>query len=152
MIHVFKTRRFFKTRDKQKIIAAIGKAESLTSGEIRVHVEGKVGNGDSDAIGRAKAVFESLGMAKTELHNGVLIYLAVEDRKFAIIGDSGIDKAVPENFWDQTKQKMQALFKESKFADGVCLGIELTGEHLARYFPYQTGDVNELPDEISTGK
>jgi uncharacterized membrane protein len=152
MIHIFKARRFFKTNDKQKIMTAIEKSERLTSGEIRVHVESKVRNNVADVIGRAKEVFESLGMAKTELHNGVLIYLAVEDHKFAIIGDCGIDKVVPQDFWDETKEKMQALFKEGKFADGVCLGITLAGEHLAKYFPCQMGDVNELTNEISMGK
>jgi uncharacterized membrane protein len=152
MIRIFKARRFFKTNDKQKIMTAIEQSEKLTSGEIRVHVESKVGNKvNDDVIGRAKEIFESLGMAKTELHNGVLIYLAVEDHKFAIIGDRGIDKVVPQNFWDETKEKMQALFKEGKFADGVCLGITLAGEHLAKYFPCQSGDVNELTNEISMG-
>ena len=149
MWHVFKTRRFFKNREKQRIITAIEQAEKLTSGEIRVHVESSAGE---DVMGRAKEVFENLGMTKTALHDGVLIYLAIKDRKFAIIGDSGIDKAVPPGFWDDTKEKMQAFFKEGKFADGVCLGIELTGKHLAQYFPYQSGDVNELSNEISMGK
>ncbi|HBF36737.1 MAG TPA: hypothetical protein DDW50_05395 [Firmicutes bacterium] len=149
MWHEFKTRRFFKNREKQKIITAIEQAEKLTSGEIRVHVESKVGK---DVIGRAQEVFENLGMTNTALHDGVLIYLAIKDRKFAIIGDSGIDQAVPSGFWDDTKEKMQALFKKGKFADGVCLGIELTGKHLAQYFPYQSGDVNELSNEISMGK
>ncbi|HBE80914.1 MAG TPA: hypothetical protein DDW65_24470, partial [Firmicutes bacterium] len=146
MFHVFKTRRFFKTRDKQKIITAIEEAERLTSGEIRVHVESKAGD---DVIGRAKEVFENLGMTQTALRDGLLIYLAIDDRKFAIIGDRGIDQAVPANFWDETKEKMQALFKAGQFADGICLGITLTGEHLAKYFPYQSGDVNELSNEIS---
>ena len=111
-------------------------------------MESKAG---ADVLGRAKEVFEQLGMAKTALHDGVLIYLAIKDRKFAIIGDSGIDQVVPEGFWDDTKEKMQALFKESRFADGVCLGIELSGEHLAQYFPYASGDVNELSNDISMG-
>jgi uncharacterized membrane protein len=149
MIHIFRTRRFFRTREKKRIIAAIEQAEKLTSGEIRVHVESKAGD---DVIRRAQEVFTSLGMAQTALHDGVLIYLAEKDRKFAIIGDSGINGVVPENFWDETKEKMQALFKERKFADGVCLGIELTGEHLVKYFPCQAGDVNELSNDISIGK
>jgi uncharacterized membrane protein len=149
MFHIFKTRRFFNTREKKKIIAAIEQAEKLTSGEIRVHVESKAGD---NVIHRAKEVFESLGMTKTALHDGVLIYLAEKDHKFAIIGDSGINNVVPENFWDETKEKMQVLFKEHKFADGVCLGIELTGEHLAKYFPCQAADVNELSNDISIGE
>lgn len=146
---VLKTRSFFKARDKQKIITSIEEAERLTSGEIRVHVERQAG---ADVIGRAKEVFESLGLTQTALRNGVLIYLAVDDHKFAIIGDRGIDQVVPANFWDETKEKMQALFKTGQFAEGICLGITLAGEHLAKFFPCQAGDINELPNEISMGR
>ena len=149
MFEVFKARRFFKTRDKKRVITAIEEAERLTSGEIRVHVESEAGD---DVIGRAKEVFANLGMIKTDLRNGVLIYLAIDDHKFAIIGDRGIDQAVPSNFWEETKEKMQTLFKAGQFAEGICLGIALAGEHLAKYFPCQSGDVNELSNEISLGK
>lgn len=149
MIHIFKTRRFFKPHEKERIVAAIGQAEKTTSGEIRVHVESR---SDKDAMIRAQEVYELLGMSNTQHHNGVLIYLAVKDRKFAIIGDHGIDKVVPKNFWDDVKEKMQVLFGEEKFVEGVCLGIELAGAHLAKYFPCQPGDVNELSNEISEGK
>ncbi|MGE5583079.1 MAG: TPM domain-containing protein [Bacillota bacterium] len=149
MFHVYKTRHFFSTREKKQIMAAIEGAEKLTSGEIRVHVESVAG---PDPLARAQRVFENLGMTKTKQRNGVLIYLAVKDRKFAIIGDQGIDQAVPANFWEDTKEKMQALFKAGKFSAGVCLGIELAGEHLAKFFPHRLGDVNELANEISEGE
>lgn len=148
MFELLKAKHFFSNKDKEKIIAAIEEAEKCTSGEIRVHVESGSGK---DTIVRAKEVFEKLGMTKTALRNGVLIYLAVEDRKFAIIGDQGIDRAVPANFWEDTKEKMSALFQEGRFTDGVCLGIKLAGEHLAAHFPYQCNDVNELSNEISEG-
>jgi uncharacterized membrane protein len=148
MFHIFKTRRFFSNKEKEKIIEAIRQAESLTSGEIRVHVESKSGK---DPLLRAQEVFTSLGMTDTELRNGVMIYLAIKERKFAIIGDRGIDQVVPKNFWEETKDRMKALFKEGKFAEGICLGIASTGEHLAAYFPCQPGDINELSNEISEG-
>lgn len=148
MIRALKVRHFFKTREKEQIVAAIQKAEALTSGEIRVHVESYAG---PDPVDRARQVFETLGMAKTALQNGVLIYLAVTDRKFAIIGDAGIDRVVPRDFWNDTKEKMQNLFREGKFAAGVCHGIEMAGLHLAQYFPCRPDDVNELKNDISEG-
>jgi uncharacterized membrane protein len=148
MFHIFKTRQFFSNKDKEKIIEAIRQAESLTSGEIRVHVESKSGK---EPLIRAQEVFTSLGMIDTELRNGVMIYLAIKERKFAIIGDQGIDKVVPKNFWEETKDRMKALFKDGKFVEGICLGISLTGEHLAAYFPCQPDDINELSNEISEG-
>lgn len=148
MFHIFKTRLFFSSVEKDRILTEIEKAERLTSGEIRVHVESRAGK---DSLARAKEVFEQLGMTKTQERNGVLIYLAVKDRKFAIIGDQGIDRVVPSNFWAETRDRMNALFKEKKFAEGVCLGIALSGEHLATFFPCRPGDVNELTNEISEG-
>jgi uncharacterized membrane protein len=88
-------------------------------------------------------------MQKTELRNGVLFYLAVEDRKFAILGDAGINAKVPENFWDSIKESMLNKFKNNEFADGLVEGITLAGGKLKEHFPYQQGDVNELSDEIS---
>jgi uncharacterized membrane protein len=143
------TRSFFKAREKDEIIKAIAEAEKNTSGEIRVHVESHSG---TDPVSRAKVVFQSLGMANTELHNGVLIYLAVKDRSFSIIGDAGIDRAVPPGFWDEAKIKMEQMFRLGQFKEGVTLGIRLAGENLARYFPCLPDDVNELPNTISEGR
>lgn len=143
------SRSFFKAREKEEILQAIAEAEKNTSGEIRVHVESRSG---IDPVARAEVVFKNLGMANTELHNGVLIYLAFKDRKFAIIGDAGIHQAVSPNFWDETKAKMEEMFRAGRFKEGVTLGIRLAGENLARYFPCLVGDVNELPDTISEGR
>lgn len=149
MFQTLKVRHFFTNVEKEAIIREVQQAEDKTSGEIRVHVEGNCG---PDPLSRAQAVFQSLGMDQTALHNGVLIYLAVKDRKFAIIGDSGIDQAVPANFWNDVKEQMASLFGQKKFSEGVCLGVQMAGEHLAKYFPYLSGDRNELPDDISEGK
>ncbi|MBL7893237.1 MAG: TPM domain-containing protein, partial [Bacteroidia bacterium] len=101
---------------------------------------------------KAVDVFAVLKMHKTELRNGVLFYLAVEDRKFAILGDAGIHAVVPENFWDHIKSEMQSYFKEEKFTEGLCVAIKKAGEQLKRHFPYKKNDVNELKDEVSFGK
>ena len=90
-------------------------------------------------------------MHKTQARNGVLFYLAVRDRKFAIIGDEGIHKVVPENFWDAIKEQMLSQFKQGDFTSGLTQGIISAGEQLKKYFPYQKDDVNELSDELSFG-
>lgn len=140
---------FFTIEEKQAITNAIGEAERNTSGEIRLHVENRC---KIDVLDRAAYIFGKLNMHETAQRNGVLFYLAVDDRKFAIIGDSGINKAVPANFWDVIKGTMLALFKEGKFAEGLTTGICMAGEQLKTNFPYQTDDINELSDEISFEK
>ena len=139
---------FFSKREEEAIINAIRDAELNTSGEIRVHLEDNMKGNVLDVSVR---VFKELGMEKTSARNGVLILIAPIEKQFAIIGDEGINAVVPENFWDEEKNLMQEHFKAGAFCKGVCKVIEQIGEKLKAHFPYQSDDVNELPDEISYG-
>jgi uncharacterized membrane protein len=140
---------FFSLQEQEDIKLAIKNAELDTSGEIRVHIENKL---NGDVLDRSAFVFKQLGMNKTELRNGVLIYLAVQNRRFAIIGDKGIHQVVPQNYWDDIKANMLNHFRENRFTDGLIEAIASTGNHLKKHFPHQRDDVNELSDEISFGK
>ena len=140
--------KYFTEENKLQISNAIRVAETNTSGEIRVHIEKHC---KTDVLDRAAYIFDKLEMQKTKLRNGVLFYLAVEDKKFAILGDGGINKKVPENFWEEIKDEAIEKFKEGRFADGLADGIVKAGEQLKAHFPYQDDDVNELSDEISFG-
>ncbi|WP_375447843.1 TPM domain-containing protein [uncultured Fibrella sp.] len=134
---------------QQQIIAAIRQAERETSGEIRVHIEANCPNGDP--VKRAIEVFRHLGMHQTKEQNGVLFYVAHTDRKFAVLGDSGIDAKVPADFWESTKSLMRQHFAANEYAIGLSQGIERAGQHLKAFFPRASDDVNELPDDISFG-
>jgi len=125
---------------------AIQNAELDTSGEIRVHIEEKC---PGDVLDRASLIFDKLHMQNTELRNGVLFYLAVKNRKFAVLGDSGINRVVPENFWDEVRDVLLNHFRENHFTEGLVEGITLAGRQLKDHFPFHKDDVNELPDEIS---
>lgn len=128
---------------------SIMSAELDTSGEIRIYLENTC---EGESLDRAAYLFKTLRMHETKLRNGVLIYLAVKNRKFAIIGDEGINKVVPENFWDHIKEHMLNDFREGKFTEGLCAAIESAGEQLKKNFPRKRDDVNELPDDISFGE
>lgn len=128
--------------------AAVAKAEKRTSGEIRVFIEDSSEDGPLD---RAAFLFTQLGMHKTALRNGVLIYVAFADHKFAIIGDKGIHEKVGEGFWDHIKVNMATNFKEGKILNGLLVAVQESGEALSKYFPYQGTDRNELSDEIMFG-
>ena len=135
----------FTTQEQEQIAHSITDAEKVTSGEIRIAVE-KYCKGD--AYERAAVYFHELGMDQTSQHNGVLIYLATEDHKFAIIGDRGINKLVPSDFWETTKTAMRAHFMAGNLCEGVIAGIALAGEKLSTFFPNRYDDVNELPNDI----
>jgi uncharacterized membrane protein len=137
---------FFTDEQQEDLRLAILNAELDTSGEIRVHIENTC---QGEVMDRALVVFHKLGMEKTESRNGVLIYLAVKNRKFAIIGDEGIHKIVTAEYWDIIKNRMLEHFRENKFTEGLIEAITETGKQLKNHFPYKTNDVNELSDDIS---
>ncbi len=143
-----KSEDFLTVTDEKALIAAIKDAEKNTSGEIRIHIEKST---NKLPIDRAIEVFSVLEMDKTKQRNGVLLYIAVESKKFAILGDEGINKLVPDDFWDTEKELVLSHFKRGDFAKGLELAIIEVGKKIKVFFPYQSNDTNELSDEISKG-
>ncbi|WP_405384037.1 TPM domain-containing protein [Maribacter sp. LLG6340-A2] len=139
---------FLTQTEEQEIVEAIIQAENNTSGEIRVHIEAHT---TKDHYERAKEVFHLLKMDNTKQENGVLLYVAVNDRKFVICGDKGIDKVVPADFWQTTKDTIQNHFTKGAYKEGIIAGILMAGLELKEHFPWQTDDTNELSNEISKG-
>ena len=137
---------FFTKEQQSHIRSAIKEAEENTSGEIRVHLETSLAG---DVLDRAAWIFKKIGMHKTESRNGVLFYLAIANKKFAVIGDWGINRKVPEGFWDNIKALLEKHFREEKYSEGLAKGILIAGEQLKEHFPHKRDDINELPDEIS---
>lgn len=141
-----KIENFLTPKQEEFIIKAIEAAENNTSGEIRVHIEKFTKKPPMD---RALEVFCFLKMNETKLKNGVLIYVAIDSKKFAIIGDEGIDKVVSDNFWEKSKELMLSNFKNGEYAKGIEIAVLEVGNQLKKYFPKQQNDRDELSNEIS---
>lgn len=139
---------FLSKKEEQEIVDAIRTAEDKTSGEIRVHIEPSCKDNLEQHV---LEVFHELKMDNTKLQNGVLIYIAVNDKSFAIYGDKGINQVVQSDFWDCTKDTMQNHFKKGAFKQGIIEGVLNAGEQLAKFFPWDTQDADELSNEISKG-
>ncbi|MFN3940212.1 MAG: TPM domain-containing protein [Chitinophagales bacterium] len=139
-------RKFFSEAQQNEIVKAIRIAETYTSGELRIHLEAHC---KGDVYNRALFVFRKLKMDATAERNGVLFYLAVADKQFAIVADEGINKKVHAHFWDHIKEGMQTEFSQGRFMEGLIQGIEQTAEQLKVHFPFSKNDSNELPNEIS---
>ncbi len=139
---------FLTKAEEEIIVSAIKDAEKQTSGEIRVHIEN---TNTKSCLERAEDVFYILGMDSTKDKNGVLFYVDVENKQFAVIGDTGIDKVVPEHFWESVRDRVTGEFAKGNYADGLVLGIIEAGQKLLEYFPYHHTDTNELSNEISKG-
>jgi uncharacterized membrane protein len=137
---------FFTREQQEAIVRAIGEAEHATSGEIRVHIETSC---KGDVLDEAAWLFRKLGMHRTADRNGVLIYLAIKERRYAIIGDTGINAVVALGFWDNIRDHMKQRFSENLFTEGLTEGIIMAGEQLKEHFPHTRDDINELTDTIS---
>ncbi|HXK08860.1 MAG TPA: DUF5130 family protein [Vicinamibacteria bacterium] len=141
---------FVESIDDDRIVAAIRDAESLSRGEIRVHV---AQHPVADPRSEAAAVFERLGMVKTAERNGVLIFVAPESRSIAVIGDRDVDARCGQAFWSAVVGGIRAEFQAGRFTEGIVAAVRAVGDELARHFPRRPGEVdrNELPDEVSRG-
>ena len=139
-------RKFFTTEQQHEIVEASRQAEANTSGEIRVHIENHC---RGDIMDRSAMVFNILKMNETAERNGVLIYLAIKDKKFSIIGDEGINKMVEHDFWNDVKDMMAGHFRSGNFTEGIIQGVLRVGEKLKTFFPHKSDDINELSDDIS---
>jgi len=139
----------FLTSDEEKmVVESIKNAEKNTSGEVRVHIEKST---SKHPLERAQEVFYNLNMQNTKQRNGVLLYVATDTKQFAIIGDEGINKLVTESFWEFEKRLITHYFTIGKNAKALMDGIQLIGEKLKMYFPYEKDDTDELSNEISKG-
>ncbi len=150
---LFKTNtdKLLNTSDKQMLVQAIQAAEKTTSGEIRVYVESRTKKGD--ALSRATEIFFKNKMNATKERNGVLVYVAVEDRKLAIYADQGIYDKVGVEFWYSQVQEMTSHFKEENYVKGMSVVIAEIGKETTHHFPYdRVSASNELSDEIMIGK
>ena len=140
-------RSLLSAEQEQALVDAITQAELHTSGEIRIHLEKSTGNASSEQ--RAKQWFGKLEMHKTAEKNGVLFYLAIQDRQLALWAGEGINEKVPANFWQEIIDLMISEFKVGHFSEGLIAGVEKTGKALGEFFPRQDDDVDELSNEIS---
>lgn len=142
-----RTKEFLNKLEHDRIVQAIRKAESKTSGEIRVFVQRGKLNTDPLIVARKK--FQQLGMHKTRERNAVLIFVAPRAHKFAIVGDEAIHEKCGEEFWQQIVDGMRKHFQNEKFSHAIVEGIEEAGKVLAAHFPRTSADANELPDQIA---
>ena len=137
---------FLYHHEEDEVIAAIREAEKTTSGEIRVHIENEQ---HPSAFTRGHHVFHLLKMDNTLLRNGVLIYIAVDTRKFAIIADKAINDELKFEFWKAARDHMETEFRNGNFKDGLVNCIREIGAEMSKHYPWSPYDDNELSDEIS---
>ena len=139
-------RAFLREADLDAVARAIAAEETRTAAEIRVHLDHHC---PGEAMARAVAVFERLGMHRTAQSHGVLIYVSISDHKLAVLGDRGIHERVGQAYWERLVDAVLAHFRAQRPRDGLLHAVSEVGTVLARHFPRRPDDVNELSDQVS---
>jgi uncharacterized membrane protein len=140
---------FFTDQESDTIVKVISDIESSTVGELRLHIEDLC---PDSPIDRAVEIFNKLEMYRTEHKTGILIYIATEDHKLAIIGDQGMHSIVGNDYWEYIMNDMKSKFATDSIYSGVLNGVKAVGEKLKEHFPEKRIPDNELSNEISYGK
>ncbi len=133
--------------EQEWLVDQIRKAESHSTGEIRVHLEDFSLDYPLD---RASQLFASLEMHKTQFRNGVLIYISAAQHGIAIIGDMGINQYIDQKFWNDERSIIESYFQKEQYYEGLAVAVFRIGQKLKEHFPLGEQDnPNELPNEIS---
>jgi uncharacterized membrane protein len=133
-------------QDQQRLLEKIGQIENRSSGEVRLHVTDRR---VKDTLEAARKTFTALGITRTRRRNGVLVFLSLPSRTFAIVGDEGIDRVTGPQYWESLRDTMAKRFSAGSYADGLLDILDRVEAVLVEHFPYEEGDVDELPDDIS---
>jgi uncharacterized membrane protein len=138
--------RLISPEEQNRLLDKIARIEKHSSGEVRIHVtDRKV----KDPLEAARRTFTSLGMAATRRRNGVLVFLSLPSRRFAIVGDEGIDRVTPAEYWETLRDGLAGRFATGEYCEGLLEILDRVEAVLVQHFPYERGDVDELSDELS---
>lgn len=142
---------FVDDDDLLRISRKIKEMEGGTAGEICLSIKEKRKFPERKKSLRelAEKEFYRLGVANTRDKTGILIFLLLEDRKFYILADSGINEKVDPSTWDRVKDEMQEMFRKGDFCSGLIHGVDKVGGILAEHFPIKPDDTNELSNRVA---
>ncbi len=143
--------RHFPAATLARIRQGIAAGETRHSGEVRFAVESRLAPAAVLAgmapRARAEDVFSLLRVWDTAANNGVLIYLLLAEHAIEIVPDRGAAARIADRDWRKVCEGLAARCVAGEHADGVIAAIEAVHALLARHFPPNPEDRNELPDE-----
>jgi len=96
----------------------------------------------------AKLVFLQRGLASTEEHCGVLLFISRAEHYVEIVADTGIDRAVEPGAWQQIVDSFTAAGKKGNLEQGFLGAIESLDALLARHYPADGENPNRIPNRL----
>ena len=97
---------------------------------------------------RAEAAFLEEEVFATRDRTGILVFLAIFERRALILADEGIHRSVPKDTWQDLVGDLTAGIKAGRAADALAEAIARCGELLVRYeVERRPDDEDELSDD-----
>jgi putative membrane protein len=98
---------------------------------------------------RARHAFAANGLTRTQHRTGILIFVALLERRVVVLADAGIHRALdPSESWQEVVDLAVAGLRDGRAGDGLAAAIRRCGEILARHVPAQGRNPDELPNRI----
>lgn len=117
------------------LVLALRDLHARTTAEVRIHLSRWMIEKDPDQA--AVRVFRHYGMHRTKDRNGLLVYLNLRKRQFALVGDFGLQDRAGEAFWRDCSTKLSAALRSSPLDTALVQFIGYLAERLEALFPSQ---------------
>ena len=88
------------------------------------------------------------GVTRTRERTGVLIFVSLAERYARIVADDAVDAKVKHSDWQAAVDALISHVREDRLADGFVAAIDRCGVILAKHFPGESDDQDELPDRL----
>lgn len=99
---------------------------------------------------RALSLFYELGLHRTRLESGIMIFISLLERKAWILADRGVDRRIDPAAWEGIVSRLTGGLARGEKGEALCRAIDECGAILATYFPSDGANPNELPDDLMT--
>ncbi|MCQ9618035.1 TPM domain-containing protein [Paenalcaligenes niemegkensis] len=142
-------RRHFNAEVLAHVAERIRTSEVGHTGELVLAIEAIMPSHESDSHQRALEVYGRLRVWDTPQNSGVLLYLALDQRRIEIVADRAIT-ATPEQ-WSRVCVTLQQAFVRKEYVEGLMAAVDDIEVILKAHAPASeegaASDVDYLPNE-----
>jgi putative membrane protein len=92
--------------------------------------------------------FLAHGLHLTQQRTGVLIFVSLSEHQAEVIADQGIYAKVDPSVWRDAVSAVLEGARKGDLSSGIIAAVEKASDVLARHFPRQEGDTNEIPNRV----
>lgn len=102
----------------------------------------------SMASSYANTQFENLQLNRTKSKQALMFFVSLDEKYVEIITDEKISEKISDEYWQVIVDEFIKDIKNNDLSNGYLKAINSCSELLAKEFPIQANDINELPNDV----